>query len=110
MAVLENAMARCMLARRGRYLKPCGITARIARHGGESTGRLGQHRWVAERMRVRFAGFGELRIRLERRIDIHLALLSLAAAVICSHVGKDGMPSTVIISGVAGDRGRPCGS
>ncbi|MEM5433545.1 IS5/IS1182 family transposase, partial [Cupriavidus oxalaticus] len=30
------------------------------------------------------AAFGKLRIRFERRLDIHLALLTLACAVICS--------------------------
>jgi hypothetical protein len=34
-------------------------------------------------MPARFAGFGKLRIRFER-LDIHLALLSLATAIICS--------------------------
>ena len=36
-----------------------------------------------------FAGFGKLRIRFERRLDIHVALLSLAAAVICSRFVDD---------------------
>ncbi|MBG7454923.1 IS5/IS1182 family transposase, partial [Pseudomonas aeruginosa] len=30
-----------------------------------------------------FAGMGKLRIRFERRIDIHLAWLSLACSIIC---------------------------
>ncbi|MDH1380268.1 IS5/IS1182 family transposase, partial [Comamonas aquatica] len=29
-------------------------------------------------------GFGKLRIRFERRLDIHLALLKLATAIICA--------------------------
>jgi hypothetical protein len=36
----------------------------------------GTHGW--------FAGFGKLRIRFERRLDIHEALLKLAAAIICA--------------------------
>ncbi|MCA8003172.1 IS5/IS1182 family transposase, partial [Burkholderia metallica] len=36
-----------------------------------------------------FAGFGKLRIRFERRLDIHAALLVLAAAVICSRFVDD---------------------
>ncbi|MBB5405195.1 hypothetical protein QF000_000189 [Paraburkholderia atlantica] len=76
-----NDFARCR-----RYLKQRGITARIARRGVESKERLGRHRWVVERTHAWFAGFGKLRIRFERRHDIHSALLSLAAAVIRSRV------------------------
>ncbi|MGF6736152.1 IS5 family transposase [Paraburkholderia youngii] len=72
-----------------RYLKLRGITARIARRGVESKERLGRHRWVVERTHAWFAGFGKLRIRFERRLDIHVALLSLAAAVICSRFVDD---------------------
>ncbi|ENZ95184.1 transposase [Xanthomonas fragariae] len=45
--------------------------------------RLGRHRWVVERTHAWFAGMGKLRIRFERRIDLHLALLSLACSIIC---------------------------
>ncbi|MEA5175781.1 IS5/IS1182 family transposase, partial [Xanthomonas fragariae] len=40
-------------------------------------------RWVVERTHAWFAGMGKLRIRFERRIDLHLALLSLACSIIC---------------------------
>jgi hypothetical protein len=53
------------------------------------TERLGRNRWVVERTHAWFAGFGKLRIRFERRLDIHVALLSLAAAVICSRFVDD---------------------
>jgi IS5 family transposase len=76
-------------ARCRRYLKQRGIMARIARKGIESKERLGRHRWVVERTHAWFAGFGKLRIRFERRLDIHVALLSLAAAVICSRFVDD---------------------
>lgn len=76
-------------ARCRRYLKQRGITARIARRGVESKERLGRHCWVVERTHAWFAGFGKLRIRFERRLDIHFALLSLAAAVICSRFVDD---------------------
>ncbi|MBB3261739.1 transposase [Paraburkholderia bannensis] len=69
-------------ARCRRYLRQRGITAHIARRGVEARERLGRHRWVVERTHARFAGFGKLRIRFERRLDIHTALLSLAAVVI----------------------------
>lgn len=71
------------------YLKQRGITARIARRGVESRERLGRHRWVVERTHAWFAGFGKLRIRFERRLDIHMTLFSLAAAVICSRFVDD---------------------
>ncbi|WP_321817016.1 MULTISPECIES: IS5 family transposase [unclassified Paraburkholderia] len=66
-----------------------GIAARIARKGIESKERLGRHRWVVERTHAWFAGFGKLRIRFERRLDIHLAFLKLAAAIICSRFVDD---------------------
>jgi transposase len=66
-------------ARCRRYLKQRAITARIARRGVEKRERLGRHRWVVERTHAWFAGFGKLRIRFERRLDIHIALLCLAA-------------------------------
>jgi len=65
------------------YLRQRGIKGRIARKGIESSKRLGRHRWVVERTHAWFAGFGKLRIRFERRIDTHLAWLTLACAVIC---------------------------
>ncbi|MBB4132032.1 IS5 family transposase [Xanthomonas arboricola] len=52
-------------------LKQRGIIARIARKGIERNDRLGHHRWVVERTHAGFAGMGKLRIRFERRIDIH---------------------------------------
>jgi IS5 family transposase len=76
-------------ARCRRYLRTRGIKARIARRGVESKEKLGRHRWVVERTHAWFAGFGKLRIRFERRLDIHVALLSLAAAVICSRFVDD---------------------
>lgn len=65
------------------YLRRRDIKVRIARRGIDSNERLGCHRWVVERTHGWLAGFGKLRIRFERRLDIHLALLTLACAVIC---------------------------
>lgn len=56
----------------------------IARRGVESSEKLGRHRWVVERTHGWFAGFGKLRIRFEKRLDIHEALLKLAAVIICA--------------------------
>jgi len=64
-------------------LRQRGIQARIARRGIDSSERLGRYRWVVERTHAWFAGFGKLRIRFERQIDTHMALLKIACAVIC---------------------------
>ena len=66
------------------YLRRRGILIRIARRGIESSERLGRHRWVVERTHGWFAGFGKLRIRFERSLQTHEALLKLAAAIICA--------------------------
>jgi IS5 family transposase len=76
-------------ARCRRYLRKRGITGRIARKGIESSERVGRHRWVVERTHAWFAGFGKLRIRFERSLDTHAALLSLAAAIMCSRFIDD---------------------
>src|SRR5258706_473543 len=60
------------------------LAALNASSGNASSERLGKHQWVVEWMHSWFAGFGKLRIRFERRLDIHEALLKLAAAVICA--------------------------
>lgn len=62
------------------YLRRRGIASRIAKRGVQSSEKLGKHRWVVERTHGWFAGVGKLRIRVERRLDIHEALLKLAAA------------------------------
>lgn len=66
-----------------RALSLRGIAVRIARRGIESSERLGRYRWVVERTHAWFAGFGKLRIRFERQLGTHMALLQLACAVIC---------------------------
>lgn len=70
-------------ARCRRHLQRRGIQDRIARRGVECNDRLGRHRWVVKRTHAWLAAFGKLRIRFERRIDTHVALLSLACCVIC---------------------------
>ncbi|WP_416046923.1 IS5 family transposase [Cupriavidus basilensis] len=71
-------------ARCRRHLRKRGIGPRIARRGIEKNDRLGKHRWVVERTHAWLAAFAKLRIRFERRLDIHLALLTLACTIICS--------------------------
>jgi transposase len=66
-----------------RGLRQRGITPRIARRGIESSVRLGRHRWVVERTISWQQGFRRLRVRDEKRDDIHEALVHLANAMIC---------------------------
>ena len=69
---------RCRVACRVR-----GMLSRIARRGVESVEKLGKHRWVVERTFAWFKHFKRLTVRYERRVDIHLAFLKLAASLIC---------------------------
>jgi transposase len=59
------------------------IGVRIARKGTESSERLGRHRWKIERTISWFGGYRRLSPRHERRADLYLAFLTLAAALIC---------------------------
>jgi len=52
----------------------------VARCGHPHGGGLGRVHWVDERTHVWLHDFCRLRIRFERRADIHEALLNLAAA------------------------------
>ncbi len=69
---------RCRKALRKR-----GIIPRIARRGVESSERLGRHRWVVERTLSWLKRFRRLKVRYERRADVHQAFLSLGCALIC---------------------------
>jgi transposase len=64
------------------YLRRRGICPRIARRGIESKERLGRYRWVVERSIAWLHAFRRLRIRYEKRADIHLGFLKIACAVI----------------------------
>ena len=64
-------------------LRRRGITPRIARRGVESSERLGRYRWVVERTISWLNRFRRLRVRYERRADIHLAFLHIGCALIC---------------------------
>jgi IS5 family transposase len=69
---------RCRKALRKR-----GITPRIARRGIESSERLGRYRWVVERTLSWLNRYRRLKVRYERREDIHQAFLELGSALIC---------------------------
>jgi hypothetical protein len=58
------------------------ITPRIALPGIESSQRLGRHRWVVERQLALLHCMRRLRMRDERRDDIHFALLLLGCALL----------------------------
>jgi IS5 family transposase len=65
-----------------RGLRQRGITPRIARPGIESKQRLGRHRWVVERTQAWIHQQRRLRVRDERRDDVHFALLVLGCCLI----------------------------
>lgn len=66
-----------------RALRQRRIAGRIARKGIETSERLGRHRWVVERTLAWLNRFRRLRVRDERRADIHQAFLTLGCALIC---------------------------
>lgn len=64
-------------------LKACGITPRIARRGEAHGSGLGVYRWVVERTLSWLHQFRRLRIRYERRPDIHQAFMTIGCIIIC---------------------------
>jgi hypothetical protein len=65
-----------------RALRGMGIRPRIARRGTAHGSGLGVYRWVVERTIAWYHGMKRLRIRWERRDDIHEAFLDLATCII----------------------------
>jgi IS5 family transposase len=66
-----------------RDLRKRGIIPRIARRGIESSEKLGRYRWAVERTLSWLNRFRRLKVRYERRDDIHQAFLNLRCALIC---------------------------
>jgi IS5 family transposase len=64
-------------------LRKRGITARIARRAIESSERLGRHRWMVERTWSWLNRYRWLKVRYERRADVHQAFLELGCVLIC---------------------------
>lgn len=60
-----------------------GIRALLPKRGEPDNRGLGRIRWVVERTLSWRRQFRRLRTRWERRSDIHQALLTLAAAIVC---------------------------
>jgi transposase len=69
---------RCRRALRRRRIK-----SRITRRSVDASERLGRHRWVAERTLAWLNRYRRLKVRYERRADIHQAFLSLGCALVC---------------------------
>ncbi|WP_107115088.1 IS5 family transposase [Streptomyces kanasensis] len=65
-----------------RLVRAQGIKPVIARRGVPHGSGLGAHRWVVERTIAWLHGFRRLRVRWERRDDIHEAFLGLATCLI----------------------------
>jgi transposase len=64
-------------------LQAVGITPRIARRWNDHGSGLGRRRWVVERTLSWLHQFRRLRIRYERRADIHEAFLTIGCILIC---------------------------
>jgi len=64
-------------------LKRRGIKSLLARRRVLHGSGLGKTRWVVERSFAWLHGFRRLRVRYERRADIHQAFLKLACTLLC---------------------------
>jgi transposase len=64
-------------------LRDKGIDPQIAQRGTDHGSGLGTIRWVVERTIAWYHGMKRLRVRWERRDDIHEAFLGLATCIIC---------------------------
>ncbi|ONZ43248.1 IS5 family transposase [Burkholderia cenocepacia] len=69
--------------RHRRALRDRGIEPVIAKRRTEHGSGLGKYRWVVERTHAWLRHFRRLRIRFERRADIHGAFLKLGCCLIC---------------------------
>lgn len=66
-----------------RQLRRRGVQAKIARpKSGHGSG-LGKQRWVVERTIAWLHQYRRLRVRYERRADIHEAFLAIGCSLIC---------------------------
>lgn len=64
-------------------LREVGIDPYIAKRNTEHGSGLGVYRWVVERTLSWLHQFRRLRIRYERRLDIHQAFLTIGCILIC---------------------------
>jgi len=80
----------CVLGDRGYHaeairqgLRTRGIRSRLATRNTEHGTGLGRYRWVVERTFAWLNQFRRLRVRYEKRSDIHEAFWSLGCALMC---------------------------
>jgi transposase len=66
-----------------RLVREFGVKPLIARRQTEHGSGLGRYRWVVERTFAWLHNLKRLRVRYERRADIHHALLALGCCLIC---------------------------
>jgi transposase len=69
-----------------RILRERGIKPVIAKRWTEHGSGLGKFRWVVERTHAWLHNFRRLRIRFERRADIHEAFLKLGCSLVCWNI------------------------
>lgn len=65
-----------------------GIGAWLPEKGTDQDRHLGVYRWVVERTIAWLRQFRRLRVRYERRADIHQAFLTLGCILICHRALK----------------------
>jgi len=73
-------------------LRDRGIKPVIAKRRTEHGSGLGKFRWVVERTHSWLHNFRRLRIRFDRRADIHEAFLRLACSLVCWNTLKRAEP------------------
>lgn len=67
-------------------LRELGIKPVLAKRRTEHGSGLGKFRWVVERAHAWPHNFRHLRIRFERRVDIHEAFLKLGCSLLCWNI------------------------
>ncbi|WP_155637957.1 IS5 family transposase [Burkholderia cepacia] len=72
--------------RHRRALRERGIRPVIAKRRTEHGSGLGKYRWVVERTHSWLHNFRRLRIRFDRRADIHEAFLKLGCSLVCWNI------------------------
>ncbi|AKK24581.1 transposase (plasmid) [Pandoraea oxalativorans] len=73
-------------------LRERGIKSVFARRRTEHGSGLGKFRWVVERTHAWLHNFRRLRIRFERRADIHEAFLKLGCSLVCWNIFRRAEP------------------
>lgn len=71
-------------------LRKRGIQSLLAQRRQEHGSGLGVYRWVVERTLSWLHQFRRLRVRYERRADIHQAFLSIGCSIICWNILSHG--------------------